>query len=77
MFKYFKRRRAMREYQEALRYHQMQLGFDLRKLLAQCVELGYIAGCARSATIIRMLDDGEYNWDTYIIDDYKQLLGLK
>jgi hypothetical protein len=57
--------------------NEIILGFDLRKFVTQCVELGYIAGCARSATIIRMLDDGEYNWDTYIIDDYKQLLGLK
>jgi hypothetical protein len=53
------------------------LGFDLRKLVAQCVELGYIAGCERSATIVKELDDGEYNWQTYIIDDYKRLLGIK
>jgi hypothetical protein len=35
MFKYFKRRRAMREYQEALRYHQMQFAHSTALTLAQ------------------------------------------
>jgi hypothetical protein len=57
--------------------NKILLGFDLRKLVTQCVELGYIAGCERSATVVRALDEGKYNWHTYIIDDYKQVLGIK
>lgn len=52
------------------------LGFDIRKFVTQCVELGYIAGCERSAIVVDIYDS-EYEYATDIRNDCNKVLGIK